>query len=113
MGAPFLKQALIDLTLDTAVLQDPVIGDNFVAVTRPLWKWYAALRSTLWRGGKNFPENQSVQQQLMNDGESDIAMSFDPASTAVAIAQGLLPETARVFVPEGGTIGNVSFVAIP
>ena len=49
----------------------------------------------------------------MNDGESDIAMSFYPASTAVAIAQGLLPESARVFVPEGGTIGNVSFVAIP
>ena len=49
----------------------------------------------------------------MNDGESDIAMSFDPAPTAVAIAQGLLPETARVFEPEGGIIGNVSFVAIP
>ena len=24
-----------------------------------------------------------------------------------------MPETARVFVPEGGTIGNISFVAIP
>jgi len=54
-----------------------------------------------------------VQQQMLNDGEVDIVMSFDPASTAAAIAQGLLPETARVFVPEGGTIGNVSFVAIP
>ena len=29
------------------------------------------------------------------------------------IEQGLLPASARVFVPEGGTIGNVSFVAIP
>ena len=54
-----------------------------------------------------------MQQQLLNDGEIDMAMSFDPASTAAAIAQGLLPETARVFVPEGGSIGNVSFVAIP
>ena len=49
----------------------------------------------------------------MNDGEIDIAMSFEPASIAVAIAQGFLPETARAFVPESGTIGNVSFVAIP
>lgn len=40
-------------------------------------------------------------------------MSFDPASTASAIEQGLLPESARVFVPEGGSIGNISFVAIP
>ena len=34
MGATFLKQALIDLTLDTAVLREPVTYDNFMAVTR-------------------------------------------------------------------------------
>lgn len=49
---------------------------------------------------------------MLNDGEVDIAMSFDPASTAAAIEQGL-PETARVFVPKGGSIGNISLVAIP
>ena len=54
-----------------------------------------------------------MQEQLLNDGEIDIAMSFDPASTAAAIQQGLLPDTTRVFVPEGGSLGNVSFVAIP
>ncbi len=113
MGATFLKQALIELTPEVAVLQQPVTDANYEAATAPLWAWYEALKPNLWRAGKAFPENQSVQQQLMNDGEIDIAMSFDPASTAGDIAQGLLPDTARVFVPEGGTIGNVSFVAIP
>lgn len=113
MGATFLKQALIELAPDPAVLQQPVTDAAFAAAAAPLWAWYDALRPNLWRGGDSFPENQSVQQQLMNDGEVDMAMSFDPASTAAAIAQGLLPETARVFVPRGGSIGNVSFVAIP
>ncbi len=114
MGATFLKQALIELATDPAALQEPATDDAaFVGQTAPLWAWYDALRPNMWRGGAAFPENQSVQQQLLNDGEVDISMSFDPASTAAAIAQGLLPETARVFVPEGGTIGNVSFVAIP
>jgi putative thiamine transport system substrate-binding protein len=113
MGATFLKQALIELAPDPAVLQQPVTDEAFAAATAPLWGWYDALRPNLWRGGETFPENQSVQQQLLNDGEVDIAMSFDPASTAAAIAEGLLPDTARVFVPEGGTIGNISFVAIP
>lgn len=113
MGATFLKQALVELAPDAAVLQAPVTDAAYEAATAPLWAWYDALRPNLWRGGASFPENQSVQQQLMNDGEIDITMSFDPASTAAAIAQGLLPETARVFVPEGGTIGNISFVAIP
>ncbi len=113
MGATFLKQALIELAPDPAVLQEPVTDETFASATAPLWSWYDALRPNLWRSGEAFPENQSVQQQLLNDGEIDMSMSFDPASTAAAITQGLLPETVRVFVPEGGSIGNVSFVAIP
>lgn len=113
MGATFLKQALIELAPSPDVLLEPVTDAMFAEQTAPLWDWYDALRPNMWRGGTAFPENESVQQQLLNDGEIDIAMSFDPASTAAAIAQGLLPDTARVFVPEGGTIGNVSFVAIP
>jgi len=113
MGATFLKQALIELAPDRAALLEPASDATFAQQTAPLWAWYDALRPNLWRGGETFPENESVQQQLLNDGEIDIAMSFDPASTAAAIAQGLLPESARVFVPEGGTIGNISFVAIP
>jgi len=113
MGATFLKQALIELAPDPSVLQAPATDENFAAATAPLWAWYDALRPNLWQAGATFPENQSVQQQLLNDGEVDISMSFDPASTAAAIEQGLLPETARVFVPQGGSIGNISFVAIP
>lgn len=113
MGATFLKQALIELAPDPEGLLAPVTDATFTQQTAPLWDWYDALRPNMWRGGSAFPENESVQQQLLNDGEVDIAMSFDPASTAAAIAQGLLPDTARVFVPQGGTIGNISFVAIP
>jgi len=113
MGATFLKQALVELAPDPSVLLAPATDETFAEQTAPLWVWYDALRPNLWREGTAFPENQSVQQQMLNDGEIDISMSFDPASTAAAIAQGLLPETARVFVPEGGTIGNISFVAIP
>lgn len=113
MGATFLKQALVELAPDAGALQQPVTDAAFDAATAPLWAWYDALRPNLWRGGAAFPENQSVQEQLLNDGEIDIAMSFDPASAAAAIAQGLLPDTVRVFVPKGGSLGNVSFVAIP
>ncbi|MGB8624406.1 MAG: ABC transporter substrate-binding protein, partial [Paracoccaceae bacterium] len=113
MGATFLKQALIELAPDPSVLQQPVTDAAFAAATAPLWDWYDRLRPNLWRGGATYPENQSVQQQMLNDGEVDIAMSFDPASTAAAIKAGLLPATARVFVPEAGSIGNISFVAIP
>ena len=113
LGRMVSKQALIELAPDPAALQAPVTDAAFATATAPLWAWYDALRPNLWREGTTFPENESIQQQLLNDGEVDVAMSFDPASTAAAIAQGLLPETARVWVPKGGSIGNISFVAIP
>ena len=113
MGATFLKQALIELTPDPAVLQTPATDTNFTAATAPLWTWYDELRPNLWRWGTTLPANASAQQQLLNDGEIDISMSFDPASAAAAIAEGQLPETVRTYALDGGTIGNVSFVAIP
>lgn len=113
IGATFLKQALVELAPDPAALQLPATDAAFAAQTVPLWAWYDALRPNLWRQGESFPENESVQAQMLNDGEVDVAMFFDPAATAAGIAQGTLPETARVFVPKAGSIGNISFVAIP
>ena len=113
MGTTFLKQALIELAPDPAVLQAEVTDAAYGPASEALWQWYDALRPNMWREGTAFPENESVQAQMLNDAELDIAMFFDPAAPAALIEQGLLPDTARVFVPEGGTIGNISFVAIP
>jgi len=113
MGASFLKQALISLVDTPATLQNPVSEADYAALTALLWAWYDALRPLMWREGDTFPENESIQARLLNDGEIDITMSFDPSYAAAAINLGLLPDTARVFVPEGGTLGNISFVAIP
>lgn len=113
MGASFLKQALISLVDTPATLQNPVSEADYGALTAPLWAWYDALRPLMWREGETFPENESIQARILNDGEIDITMSFDPSYAAAAINLGLLPDTARVFVPEGGTLGNISFVAIP
>jgi putative thiamine transport system substrate-binding protein len=113
LGATFLKQALYELTPDPSLLQQPASDANFEAVTAPLWAWYDALRPLLWREGEAFPESGPATRQLLDDGEIDMMMSFNPAEAAVAINAGLLPETVRTFVLARGTIGNTSFVAIP
>ncbi|OYU40004.1 MAG: ABC transporter substrate-binding protein [Pseudorhodobacter sp. PARRP1] len=113
MGATFLKQALVEMAPDPAALQQPVTDAAFAQASAPLWAWYDALRPNLWQAGATFPASAEVQNQMLNDGEVDVSMSFDPASTAAGIAEGTLPATARVFVPKAGSIGNISFVAIP
>jgi len=113
LGSTFLKQALIDLIADTEVLQKPATDANFDAVTAPLWAWYTQLRPLMWRKGEQFPANGPAQRQLLNDGEIDITISFNPSEAAVSVQAGLLPETVRSFTFSKGTIGNTSFVAIP
>lgn len=113
LGSTFLKQALAELTPDLNVLQKPATDENFAAVTAPLWAWYEQLRPLLWRQGRQFPETGPAQRQLLNDGEIDILISFNPAEAAVASKAGQLPDSVRTFVMKRGTIGNTSFVAIP
>lgn len=112
LGTTFLKQMLIELVEDPSVLQHPV-SENYADVTQPLWDWLQAITPNLWRGGRAYPQTGPRQLQLINDGEVDMAISFSPGEATAAIANQQLPETARTFVLEGGTLGNASFVAIP
>jgi putative thiamine transport system substrate-binding protein len=113
MGVTFLKQALLELAPDPALLALPATDEAFAPAAAALFAWYDALRPHLWRGGRTFPETGPAQRPLMLDGEIDIFISFNPAEAAVAIANGQLPPTARPVVLAGGTIGNTSFVSIP
>lgn len=113
LGATFLKQALHELAPEPEALQQPVTDAGFVSATAPLWAWYDGLRPNLWHGGRQFPENGPATRNLLNDGEIDLMVSFNPAEAATGIAAGLLPASARAYVLDGGTISNASFVAIP
>ncbi len=113
IGSTFLKQALYELAADPAQLQQQATDANFAATTAPLWAWLDEIHPFLWRGGKSFPQNGQMQRQLLDDGEIDISLSFNPSSASSDIAQGLLPDTVRTYVLAAGTIGNTHFLAIP
>ena len=97
LGTTFLKQMLIELVDDPAVLQDPA-GDNYAEVTAPLWDWLQEATPDLWRSGRAYPQTGPRQLQLINDGEVDMAISFSPGEATAAIANQQLPESARTFV---------------
>jgi putative thiamine transport system substrate-binding protein len=113
LGLTFLKQALIALALDPAVLQRPVAEADYAPATAPLWDWLDALGPNLWRGGRAWPATGTQLKQMLADNEIDIAFSFNQSEASAAILSGELPDTVRSFVLDGGTIGNANFVAIP
>ncbi|WP_119678701.1 ABC transporter substrate-binding protein [Indioceanicola profundi] len=112
-GSTFLKQALLELAPDRSVFAEPVTDAGFETASAPLWAYLDRLHPHLWRGGRAFPPNYPRMRQLVDDGEVDIAFAFNPAEAASAASLGLLPESVRAYVLEGGTIANTHFVAIP
>lgn len=113
IGATFLKQLLLMTAADPTLLQKPVGEVDFATATQPLWDYLDKLHPSLWRQGKAFPTDEAQLRQMLADGEVDFSLSFGPGETSAAIAQGILPQSARTFVFDGGTIGNASFLAIP
>jgi putative thiamine transport system substrate-binding protein len=113
IGSTFLKHVLIELTPDPDALQRPVGEADFAAVTAPLWQWLEAARPHLWRKGAGYPASGPALHQLLDDGEVDFSMAFNPGEASAAIGAGRLPETVRTYILDAGTIGNTHFVAIP
>ena len=113
VGSTFLKHLMIAFIEDPAVLQSPVDDVDFAAVTKPLWEALEDVRPSLWRKGETYPANAPGLHQLLDDGEVDFSMAFNPAEASAAINAGNLPDTVRTFIPKAGSIGNTHFVAIP
>ncbi|WP_419904811.1 ABC transporter substrate-binding protein [Kiloniella sp.] len=108
----FLKQALLELTAAPEELQKPA-RDNFDRVTEPLWLYLDALVPHLWKQGEEYPENSDKLIEMLGAGDVDLAYSFQIGGVSNAIEEGILPDSARSFVLDQGTIGNTHFVAIP
>ncbi len=113
IGSTFLKHLMIAYIDDPAILQRPVDDVDFTAVTAGLWQALEEVRPSLWRQGETYPANGPGLHQLLDDGEVDFSMAFNPAEASAAINAGTLPDSVRTFIPEAGSIGNTHFVAIP
>lgn len=112
-GSSFLKQVLLDLAVDSAPLYRPANGEDVDVVTAPLWEWLDQFHPVAWRKGRAFPTSSSQMVQLLDDGELDMAISFNPQDVKTAIKNGNLPESAATFVFEIGALTNSHFLAIP
>ena len=113
IGSTFLKHVLYAAVADPDRLQEPVAGEEFAEVAAPVWARLDRVRPHLWRGGAAYPSSGQALHQLLDDGEVDFSMAFNPAEASSLILEGRLPETVRSFVFEEGSIANTHFVAIP
>ncbi|WP_172953564.1 ABC transporter substrate-binding protein [Vibrio salilacus] len=112
-GTSFLKALLIELTDYDQALSEPVDPERFQHVTEPLWNYLNQFHTVAWRGGKQFPAGTSESIQLLDDGQIDLALTFNPNSVYSAQANGTLAPSTQVYAMEQGALSNIHFLAIP
>ncbi|MGR5305263.1 ABC transporter substrate-binding protein [Vibrio mediterranei] len=112
-GTSFLKSLLIDLTDNDPALAKPVSKADFQGVTKPLWDYLDEFHKVAWRGGKQFPAGTAETIQLLDDGQLDLAITFNPNAVYSAQANGNLSDTTTVYAMDSGALSNIHFLAIP
>lgn len=112
-GTSFIKSLLIELTNNDPILQKPVSSDSFDLVTKPLWNYLDEFHKVAWRGGKQFPAGTAETIQLLDDGQIDLAITFNPNAVFSAQANGNLADTTTAYALNGGALSNIHFLAIP
>ena len=68
-GTTFLKQLLVEIAPDPAMLAQPATDKNFAAASEPLFAWLDAAHPKLWRSGRAFPRDYGSLRRLLADGE--------------------------------------------
>jgi len=112
-GTSFLKAALLELASNNAPLYQPVDNQTFSAISAPLWDYLDKFHSVAWRQGKQFPASAAETIQLLDDGELDIAISFNPNEAITAQQNGKLSDTTTTYAMQAGALSNIHFLSIP
>jgi len=112
-GTSFLKSALLELAADPQLLYKPVAADTFLQVSAPLWAYLDAFHKVAWRQGKQFPGSNAQTIQLLDDGQLDLAISFNPNEVITAQQNGTLAETTTAYALQAGALSNIHFLTIP
>ncbi|MGF1910689.1 ABC transporter substrate-binding protein [Vibrio kasasachensis] len=112
-GTSFLKALLIELTNNDPSLSLPVNEADFSSITASLWQYLDSLHRVAWRQGKQFPASSSEMTQLLDDGQLDLAITFNPNAVFSAQTSGKLAPSTTAYAMEAGALSNIHFLAIP
>ncbi len=86
---------------------------KFDEVSAKFYKLMNELEPYLWRKGTTYPEDITKLNELFANGEVLLNFNYSPGDAASKVAAGKYPDSVRTFVFDGGTIGNINYLAIP
>ncbi len=112
-GLTFLKSLLSDFAGGPESLNGRFNEELYIQSSKKLWDWLRDVKPYLWREGQTYPEGVAQLHQLFRNSEVDFTMSNNDGEVDNKVLQGILPEHARAYVLDTGTIRNSHYLGIP
>lgn len=112
-GNAFILQAFYDLTDDTETYGEPFDEEVFDERVGTLTEFMNDIEPNLWREGETYPQSGEALDELFQNGEVDLTVSYNPYQAQQQVDLGIFPESARSYLLEDGTLSNTSYLALP
>lgn len=112
-GNAFIEQMFYGVTREVETYQEPFDQEVFDQRAPELYEYLNELEPNLWRSGKTYPESSAKLEELYQNGQVYLSMSYNPQLAQRQIEKGLYTESTRTYLFEQGTLNNTHYVAIP
>ncbi|CAN5158764.1 ABC transporter substrate-binding protein [soil metagenome] len=112
-GNAFIEQVLYGVTGQVEPFQKSFDEKVFNQKSPEVYDFLNELESNLWREGETYPGSQAKLEELYQNSEVYISMSYNPQLAQRQVDKGLYPESTRTYLLNGGTLNNTHYLAIP
>ncbi len=111
-GSAFVRTLIYDIVGHEQFLTMEPNKEVVKQAIEPALEYLRELNQYLWNQGKTFPATNGGVDNMFQDGELVMAMSYGPYAVATGIEKGVYKDTVRTFVFDNGTVGNTNYIAI-
>ncbi|MBA3389742.1 MAG: ABC transporter substrate-binding protein [Rubrobacter sp.] len=112
-GNAFIEQALYGVTSGFEPYQKPFDQQVFDENSPKVYDFLNQIEPNLWREGETYPESSARLDELYQNGEVWLSMSYNPQLAQRQLDKGLFPQSTRTYLLDGGTLNNTHYTAVP
>lgn len=112
-GNAFVEQMFYGVMGEVEPFQKPFDQRTFDQDSPEIYDYLNKLEPNLWREGETYPESSTKLDELYQNGEVWLDMSYNPQLAQRQVDEGLFPKSTRTYVLDDGTLNNTHYVAIP
>lgn len=111
-GSAFVRTLIYDIVGHEQFLNMEADKEVVKEAIEPALEYLRELNKYLWNQGKTFPATSGEVNNMFEDGELVMTVSYSPYTVSKYIEKGIYNDTAQTFLFDKGTVGNTNYIAI-